>query len=327
MTQQLTDDRLRRLKRADGHRAASDPLVLKLMANVVNNYRWEEIHWLTDDREDVFHDWYAKRLHRGRLAGMIDKAKSVAHLRNIAAKDLKQYAIDKLRSELPTRLFARLNKLLRSNPDRFKVMLTSNEPGSTYWTLTNRVAAAVFSDRDHELVSLVYGIGLQTLDEAPDASKQTQFISPAELDRYVYEMLESSARGLSLDQLVRGLTLAYDLAPAPVELPDENALADDPAAGAALATVAEPSVPLDDRTDAAQRLLELLTDRQVEVLVHLGRGYNQSQIAKELSCSETVVSHDMRAIREAFAAVGPPEDYTAILASAGILHRGDEHEC
>lgn len=326
MTEQLTDDHLRRLKGAGGHRAASDPRVLKLMADVVNTYRWEEIHWLTDDREAVFHDWYAKRLHRGRLARMIDTAKSVAHLRNIAANDLKQYAIGELRSELPTRLFVRLNKLLRNAPDRFTVMLTSNDPGSTYWTLTARPATAMFSDRDHELLSLVYGIGLQTLDEAPDASKQTQFIAPAELDRYAYEMLEGSARGLSLDQLIHGLTLGYDLTPDQVELPDENALAHDRAAGAALATSPEPSVPLDDHTDAAQRLLQLLTDRQVEVLIHLGRGYNQRETAHALRCSESVISADVRAIREALAAVGPPEDHTAILASAGILDRDDEHE-
>jgi hypothetical protein len=70
MTEQLTDDHLRRLKGAGGERAPSDPCVLKLMADVVNTYKWEEIHWLTDDREAVFHDWYGKRLHRGRLAGM-----------------------------------------------------------------------------------------------------------------------------------------------------------------------------------------------------------------------------------------------------------------
>ncbi|MGZ4186751.1 MAG: hypothetical protein ACXVFA_15350 [Solirubrobacteraceae bacterium] len=131
---------------------------------------------------------------------------------------------------------------------------------------------------------------------------------------------------LSLDLLVHGLKLAYDLTPAQVELPDENALAHDPAAGAAIATIPEPSVPLDDHTDAAQRLLELLTDPQVEVLIHLGRGYNQRETANELQCSESVISADIRAIQEVLAAVGPPEDHTAILASTGILHRDDDHE-
>lgn len=326
MSEQLTDDALRRLKGAGGQRAASDQRVLRLMADVVNTYRWEEIHWLTDDREDVFHDWYEKRLHGGRLAAMIDKAKSVAKLRTIAAQDLRQYAIDVLRAELPTRLFTRLNKLLKNHSERFTVMLASHAPGSTYWTLTDRPATAVFSDRDHQLVSLVLGIGLNTIDEKADASKQTQFISAAELDRYAYEMLESSARGFSLDQLVRGLVLAYELAPTHVEIPDENALADPAGSAVVLPTAPEPSVPLDDRTDAARRLLDLLTARQVEVLMYLSRDYRQREIAEALECADSVIAEDIRAIRAALAAVGPPEEYTAILASTAILHADNEHE-
>jgi DNA-binding CsgD family transcriptional regulator len=326
MTDQLTDDGLRKLKQGGGQRTASDPRVLNLLEGVVNNYKWEQIHWLTDPREDVFHDWYATRLHGGRLASMIDKAKSIGALRAIAADDLKQYAIGVLRAELPTRLFTRLNKILIKHPDRFAVMLTSKTPGSTCWTLTERPASAVFSDRDEQLESLVWAVDLTTIDEKADAAKQTQFITASELERYAYEMLESSARGLTLDQLVRGLVLVYDLTPGHVELPDENTPYDPATPSPVLPATPEPSLPLDNRAEAAQQLLAALTDRHTRVLRYLSREYKPREIADELGCSESVVSADIRAIRDTLVTLGPPEEHPAILASTEILQLDDDHE-
>src|SRR5581483_9205407 len=137
-----------------------------------------------------------------------------------------QYAVDQHRSELSARLFERLDAVLRSKPDRFMVMVPASDRGATWWTLTARPAQAMFSDRDPELKSLVWAVGLTTLEEKPDARKKTQFIGPDELERYVYEMLERSARGLTLDQLARGLVVAYALDPSLEELPDEATLAD-----------------------------------------------------------------------------------------------------
>jgi len=102
-----------------------------------NGYPHARIHWLTESREAILNDWHSKRLLKaGRLAAMIDKASSVGALRKLAASDLQQYANDQRRGELPTRLFKRLDKLLRADPNRFTTMLASAERGSTYWTLT-----------------------------------------------------------------------------------------------------------------------------------------------------------------------------------------------
>jgi len=226
MTEPLTDERLKELQGLGGPRAASDPAVLALLTDVVERYPRAKIHWLTDTPEAIRNDWYAKRLHGGRLAGMIDQAASVAHLRRLAAGDLYQYAVDQHRPELSARLFERLDAVLRSDPDRFMVMVPASDRGATWWTLTARPAQAMFSDRDPELKSLVWAVGLKTLEEKPEAKKQTRFIAPDELERYVYEMLERSARRLTLDQLARGLVVTYALDPSLEELPDEATLAD-----------------------------------------------------------------------------------------------------
>src|SRR5207253_494123 len=82
--------------------------------------------------------------------------------------------------------------MLRAHPDKFMVMLPASSRGATCWTLADRRAAAMFSERDHELKSLVWAVGLKTLEQNPDAGKQTQFIVADELARYAYEMLERS---------------------------------------------------------------------------------------------------------------------------------------
>lgn len=330
MTKPLTDAALRRLKRGGARHATSDPSVLALLTDVVNNYPQAKIHWLMDSRDAIFNDWYATRLlSTDRLAGMIDTASSVAALGRMAGNDLQQYAVEQRRGELPTRLFTRLDQLLRADPDRFTVMVAASDRGSTCWTLASRPATAVFSDRDHELKSLVFAVGLQTLDEAPEAKKQSQFIVAAELERYAFEMLDRSARGLTLRQLVRGLVIAYSLAPTHEELPDENALGAGSrvSAGADVVAIAAPGLPAADRLQAATRLIAVLTDRQVEVLKKFLEGFTtQREIADAIGCSPGTVSSDVDALRAAISATGPLEDQREILAATATLLYGDEHE-
>ena len=329
MTQPLTDDALRRLKRTGGLRAASDPSVIALFAEVVERYPQEKIHWLTDSRDAIFNDWYATRLHGGRLAAMIDKAHSVAALRSIARSDLQQYAAGQRRKQLPARLFQRLDALLRADAGRFTMMVAASAPGSTCWTLTVRPATAAFSERDHELKAHVWAVGLTTLEEDPDAGKQTQFIGAGELGRYAYEMLERSARGLTLDQLVRGLVLTYGLDPTLEEIPDERTLADTfyAAERAGVPTVDPPGMPADDRTADAQRLIDVLSERQLDVLKKLLDGYESYQdIASALGCSKTTVSNAVVTLRSVISELGTPEQQPEILAATATLLDEDGHE-
>jgi DNA-binding NarL/FixJ family response regulator len=328
MTEPLTDQRLRTLQRLGARPAASDPQVLALMRTVVHAYPQERMHWLTDSRDAICHDWYDKRLRRGRLVAMIDKAGSVTNLRSLMRADLQQYAADERRRALPARLFERLDALLRAKPDRFAVMLAASSRGATSWTLAGRPAAAMFSDRDPELKSLVWAVGLETLEEEPGAAKQTQFIVADELDRYAYEMLERSARGLTLDQLVRGLVLVYGLDPAVEELPDEVTLADDyyTAEHERVPVSDPPPVPVDDAVGAARALIAALSVRQLEILTRYRDGYGQGEIAEALGCSAATISTEMGRIRSALVTVGAPEELPTILAATFTLLDGDGHE-
>ncbi|MHB1835525.1 MAG: RNA polymerase sigma factor, partial [Solirubrobacteraceae bacterium] len=315
MTDPLTDQRLRTLQRLGAHRAASDPQILALLRDVARSHPQERIHWLTDSRDAIYGDWYERRLRRGRLVAMIDKAGSVASLRALARSDLQQYATEQRRPELPTRLFHRLDDLLRATPDRFTVMLPASSPGATCWTLAERPAAAMFSERDPELKSLVWAVGLHTLEQEPDAAKQTQFILADELARYAYEMLERSARGLTLDQLVRGLVLAYGLNPSVEELPDEATLADDfyGAERQGVPLGDPPALPAEDRSDSARELIAALSPRQLEILMRYRDEYTQREIAEALHCSPATISTEIGRIRTVLLGLGPPEDLQAIL--------------
>lgn len=329
MTEPLTDQRLRTLQRLGADRAASDPQILGLLREVVHSHPQERIHWLNDSRDAICNDWYEKRLRRGRLVSMIDKAGSVSGLRALARSDLQQYAVEQLRPELPTRLFARLDALLRAQSDKFTVMLPASSPGATCWTLAGRPAPTMFSERDHELKSLVWAAGLKTLQQEPDAAKQTQFIVADELARYAYEMLERSNRGLTLDQLLRGLVITYGLDPSIEELPDEATLADQfyAAEQAGVPIGDPPALPADDFTGAARQLIDRLTERQLEILKRHAEGYtNQREIAGLLGCSPATISTEMATIRTVISALGTREELTGILAATMTLLYGEDHE-
>lgn len=321
MTGGLTDEDLRRLRRIGGVAACHEPQVLALLTDIVERYPEAKIHWLLPDgRQEILAGWLERRLIAGgRLAAMIDKASSVRALRAIAAQDLQQYADEQRRGELPTRLFKRLDKLLRADPERFQVMMLSDKPGSTYWTLASRPASAIFSERERELRAHVFGLALNTLTEAPDAEKQTQFLTSGELDRYAFGMLEHTARGLSLDQLVLGLVQAFALKPSFQELPQEDLLDDHPfqSERQGIETDGPPELPDADATvPAARALIDSLTARQIELLkrLHAGRD-NQTEIAVELDCSQATISAEKSAIATALSACAAPAEQIEVIAT------------
>ncbi len=274
--------------------------MLDLLADIARKHPRAKIYWLPDDREEVLAGWCAARLANGRLASLIDKATSVRALRSMLAGDLQQYASDVRRRGLATKLFKRMQEILSSAPDRFQPVLAMSNPGATCWTLSARPAAAIFSGDDAELIAHVFAIALKPLEEDPLAKKQSQFLLPAELERYVSEMLERTARGVSLDQLTRGLVLAYGVEPTFTELPDESKLGDDPRTSEppGIRRVDGPTVP-DEQEGSAEQLLDALTDRQIQVLNDLHLETRQSETAKRLRCSAATISNERDAIAAA----------------------------
>jgi hypothetical protein len=327
MNQPLTDQRLRQLQALGGPQAASDEAVAVLLLNVVESYPRAKIHWLTDTAEAIRNDWYAARLAGGRLAGMIDKAGSAKKLRSLAAEDLYQYAVEKLRPTLRYRLFERLDKLLHEQ-DRFSIFIKGTDPGATSWTLTARPATAAFSERDRELKSLVFAVDLKTLEEKPDARKQTQFVIADELARYAYQMLERSGRALTLEQLVHGLVITYGLDPSVEGLPDESSLADRhyAAEDAGVPMTDGPALPTSEFNGLARQLLNELTARQVEILKRLHEGYQEREIAELIGCSASTVLDERRKIQAVISGLAPPEDLHELLSATLTLLYGDDHE-
>jgi hypothetical protein len=298
MSSLFTDEELVRLQHLGGLRACKDSRLLGLLAEVVQSYSHAKIHWLSEETDEVLAGWCAARFASGRLTGLIDKAGSVRGLRTMLAKDLQQYANEVRRRELSTKLFKRMQTLLISNPERFQPVLSTCNPGSTFWTLSTRPATAIFSGDNAELIAHVFAVALVTLPEDPLAKKQSQFLLPTELDRYVTEMLDRTARGVSLHQLTLGLVLAYGLKPSFTELPDESVLDDDLREGepeGIRRTEEEPVLPGQDNA-TAEEFLGALTARQVDVLRDIHAETRQVETAKRLSCSPATVCSEVKAI-------------------------------
>jgi hypothetical protein len=297
MSSPLTDEALVRLQQLGGECACKDSRILTLLAEVARSHPHAKIHWLPEDTEEILGGWCAARFTSGRLAGLIDKAGGVRGLRAMLAKDLQQYANEVRRRELPTKLFKRMQMLLNSNPARFQPVLSTSKPGSTCWTLSARPATAIFSGDDTELTAHVFAAALVILPEDPLARKQSQFLSPAELNRYVIEMLDRTARGVSLDQLTLGLVLAYGLKPGFTELPNESVLGDDLREGEpeGIQRTEGPTLPEQDSA-VAEEFLGALTLRQVDVLKDLHAEARQTETAKRLGCSPATISSEAKAI-------------------------------
>jgi DNA-directed RNA polymerase specialized sigma24 family protein len=317
----LTDQDLASLKHTAGERACADPRILAVLGEVARAYPREKIHWLPDDSEEVLGGWIQKRLVQGRLAAMIDKAESVRGLRAMLAEDLQQYANEERRGDLDARLFKRLKDLLPSRPEHFKVLFAADAPGSNYWTLADRPALAVFSGSDAELVSHVFATALRTLPENPMATKGTQFLTAPELERYAYETLDRTARALSLDQLTRGLVLAYGLRPTFTELPDESLLGDDLREDEpeGIRRVTEPGLPDEQESTSAQEFLAALNPRQVEVLRGLHVETKQTETAARLGCSAATISSEVKAIRTALMKWPEREEQLQVLRQTNDL--------
>jgi hypothetical protein len=318
----LDDEALLRLKRIGGAHACEDRRILSLLRELAITHPREKIHWLGTDTEEILGGWVAQRLASGRLANLIDKAASVRGLRSMLTKDLQAYANEVRRRELPTKLFKRLKKLLEDNPERFTPVLASAKPGSTYWTLTELPARAVFSGDDAELVAHVFAVALVILEQDPEAKKETQFLSPRELNRYATQMLKRTARGVSPDQLVRGLDRAYGLTPTFTELPREDLLEDDSEQGETqpIQLLAAPA-PFDDQhTSEGHSFLEALTPRQLEVLKDLPpASVKQTETAARLGCSPATISSEIDAIAAALTKWPERDEQIDVLRQAIIL--------
>ena len=221
----LTADAFKRLKREGWGRAREDPELLKLLREVAAAKHARIPHEDGDDPDDLLGGWMSERLIKeGRLRTILDKAQTVEQLRGLAVKELDQYWAGVRRRDLLPRLRMRIEQLLNGESDVFEVRMAAARPGETCWTLTERPANALFSERDSELFAHVSALNLKTIEERAEAGKQSQFLTAAELRRYVIGMLERTGRALSLDQLTRGLQVYYRLEATIEELPDENAL-------------------------------------------------------------------------------------------------------
>ncbi len=297
----LTTEGIARIKREGLTSARDNPDLLELLRRVAVDKHAHVPHEEGADTEDLIGDWLAHRLIKeGKLRMIVDRSSTPGDLRKLARKDIDQYWADCRRRELRPRLFKRIDQLLRGDPATFTIRADAARAGAVYWTLTARPASALFSERDSELYSHVAALNLTTLEESPDAQKQTQFLSAGELRRYVTGMLDGCGRALSVDQLAHALEVYYHLEPVRGELPDENALPerDRDTYTATVATPENHCPPGPEASTKASALLQTLTARQRTIIEKLLEEHAPSEISNELGVSQSTVSAEMRSIAE-----------------------------
>lgn len=319
----MSADELRRIKRAGATRAQGDPQLLSLLREVAREKHDRIPHADGDDPEDLFGDWLADSLLKeGRLHAILDKADTPGGLRGLALKEIDQYWAGVRRRDLLPRLRKRIEELLSSELDVFEVRMAAARPGDVCWTLAARPASALFSERDSELYAHVSALNLRTIEEGAEAAKQTQFLTAAELRRYVVGMLDGTGRALSLDQLMRALQIYYRIEPTIEELPDENALqAAEGETYLARASAQEQPEPIaEDAFTKGRAMLAALTPRQQTILAGLLKGCQQAELAGEVGVSPAMVSAEVRAIGQVILAACPERaEQPEMLHASGVL--------
>jgi hypothetical protein len=247
--------------------------------------------WDDEAAAEVFAAWYADRLvGAGQLLALLDRASSLAGLRGLAERSLRQHLLNAADRSQTRNLFSRIVDVLRSDPATYAVVREAARPADTWFALAppqgEGAAAPVWGGDDAQLGAHAWGVGdLSVIRYRAGAAKLSPVLETSELQRFVTGMLAGTATALTPRLVLTALAARVDL-----DDPAEQDLAAVPP-GAGATPAPDVQVVLDD---TARTILEELTTRQCDVL---RRGADPvASIARDLGCSVGTVINERRRI-------------------------------
>ena len=246
--------------------------------------------WNEEAAEEIFASWYADRLVGGdQLLALLDRASSLAGLRGLAQRSLRQHLLNAADRSQARNLFGRVVHLLRTSP-MFTVAVSATRAAETWFALSPpRGAGAdtrLWSDPDRLLIAHGWATGdLPIIRYRANAEKLSPVVNAAELERFVEDLMYRTQAALTPTLLMVALSARLDLGALPTEDIDESPQ---------LATAAPaPDVQV-ALADTARAILADLTPRQREVL-RLGDA-KVASVAEALRCSVGTVMNERRRI-------------------------------
>jgi hypothetical protein len=247
--------------------------------------------WDDEAADEVFGAWYADRLvGAGQLLALLDRASSLAGLRGLAERSVRQHLLNAAHRSQTRNLFGRIVDVLRADTTTYTVVRDAPRPAETWFALAAPrgpgAAAGPWTADDAQLAAHAWGLGdLTVIRYRADAAKLSPVLEISELERFITGMLFATGAALTPRLILAALAFRVDL-DEPVEQEIESAPA---AAGATPAP--DLQVVLND---TARAILDELTARQRAVLRRAADPV--ATIARDLSCSVGTVVNERRRI-------------------------------
>jgi hypothetical protein len=246
--------------------------------------------WDDEAAEEIFASWYADRLvGAGQLLALLDRASSLARLRGLAERSLRQHLLNAADRSQARNLFARVIQLLRASPI-FTVAQPASRTADTWFALSPPRGAGsdapAWSDPDRLLIAHGWALGdLAIIRYRANAEKLAPVLNAAELEGFAEGLMARTQSALTPSLIMLALSARLDLgAPSTEDIDESQQLA-------SAAPAPDIQVTL---TDTARAILADLTPRQREVL-RLGEA-KVASVAEALRCSVGTVMNERRRI-------------------------------
>lgn len=275
--------------------------------------------WDDEAAEEIFASWYAARLiGAGQVLALLDRASSLAGLRALAERSLRQHLLNTADRSQARNLFGRVVQLLRNRPI-FTVAVPSTRVAETWFALSPPrgagAGAPVWSDPDRLLIAHGWALGdLAIIRYRANAEKLAPVLNTPELEGFMAGLMTRTQAALTPSLIMLALSARLDLDTLSTEDIDESPR---------LATgTPAPDVQV-ALTDAARAVLAGLTPRQCEVL-RLGDA-KVASVAEALGCSVGTVMNERRRIGAAVSRLSEDEYERDVLLNiaADLLYPTD----
>jgi hypothetical protein len=248
-------------------------------------------HWNDEAADELFAAWYSDRLlGTGQLLALLDHASSVAGLRALAQRSLRQHVLNAADRSQARNLFGRVVASLRDSPS-FQLVSAAARPAQAWYAAAACADVPLWSGPERLLVAHGWAVGdIAIIRYRAGAAKLSPLLDAAELERFILELMQRVQAALTPTLIMSVLAARLDLgAPEVGDLDDAPELVD---AGRG------PDVDAGLK-ETARSILTGFTDRQREVLARSEDPV--ASIAAALHCSVGTVVNERRRIAAAVA--------------------------
>lgn len=295
----MTDARLRELRAAVRRGELPQDLIDELQSVVRALVRRRLLppnfapygQWDNEAAEEVFSGWYADRLlGRGHLQELLDRAGTVAALRSLAHRSLRQHLINAADRSQTHNLFRRVLAILDEG-DQYELVANAARRQDRWFALaTQRPKPSPWSGSDPDLVAHTWALGDFTIIRyRAAATKLSPVLDTAELDRLLTGLLHRTEAALTPTLLMRALRHRFDLGET------QTATLDDPEHPLTPPPVSEPADAALLRGDTARAIVAELTPRQRDILLRSST-HPVAALAASLACSVGTIVNEQRRI-------------------------------